>query len=100
MPPSMPGRFSQFSRPAFFYRSLESAPDASVIVDASGAISLVNGEKEKLFGYKREGILGQPLEILDAGTVSREPPALSRATSCHLLYRRSEQPSFTHLACS
>jgi PAS domain S-box-containing protein len=43
---------------------LESAPDAMVIVDASGAISLVNGQAEKLFGYKREEILGQPVEIL------------------------------------
>jgi len=35
---------------------LESAPDAMVIVDAAGAISLANGLAEKLFGYKTEEV--------------------------------------------
>jgi PAS domain S-box-containing protein len=47
-----------------FRALLESAPDAMVIVDAGGTISLVNGQTEKLFGYNREEILGQPVENL------------------------------------
>jgi PAS domain S-box-containing protein len=43
---------------------LESAPDAVVIVDQTGYISLVNSQTERLFGYKREQIVGQPVEIL------------------------------------
>jgi PAS domain S-box-containing protein len=47
-----------------FRALLESAPDAMVIVDASGTIMLVNAQTEKFFGYKREELLGKPVEIL------------------------------------
>jgi len=47
-----------------FRALLESAPDAMVIVDATGHISLINAQTERLFGYKREELLGQPIENL------------------------------------
>src|SRR6266540_4453892 len=43
---------------------VEAAPDAMVIVDAQGRISLVNRQTERLFGYQREELLGQPVELL------------------------------------
>ena len=43
---------------------LESAPDAMVIVDQAGHIVLVNSQTEQLFGYAREQLLGQPVEML------------------------------------
>lgn len=43
---------------------LESAPDAMVIASQDGNIELINSQTEKLFGYKREELLGQPIEIL------------------------------------
>lgn len=47
-----------------FRALLDSAPDAMVIVDQAGRIVLVNSQTEKLFGYSRAELLGQPVEAL------------------------------------
>jgi len=47
------------------YRALlEAAPDAIVVVDQSAAIVLVNAQAERLFGYPRAELIGQPAQIL------------------------------------
>jgi PAS domain S-box-containing protein len=43
---------------------LESAPDAMIVTDPSGKILLVNSQTEKIFGYSRDELLGQPIEML------------------------------------
>ncbi len=43
---------------------LEAAPDAMVCVDADGRIALVNDQSERLFGYGRDEVVGQPVDML------------------------------------
>jgi two-component system, LuxR family, sensor kinase FixL len=43
---------------------VESAPDAMVIIDVAGKITLVNTRAEQLFGFSREEVLGLSTEIL------------------------------------
>jgi protein-histidine pros-kinase len=52
------------SAEARFRGLIEVAPDAIVTADGQGRIVLVNGQTEALFGYKREDLLGQLVEVL------------------------------------
>lgn len=43
---------------------LESAPDAMVIVNETGQIVMVNSQTQHWFGYDRNELIGQPVEVL------------------------------------
>lgn len=42
----------------------EAAPDAMVLVDAEGRMVMVNLQTERMFGYRREELVGEPVEKL------------------------------------
>ncbi len=43
---------------------LESASQGIVVIDSNGKVVLVNARLEAMFGYRREELLGQQLEVL------------------------------------
>ena len=47
-----------------FRRLLESQAEAIVIVDGDGEIVIVNEQAERMFGYRRDELLGQRIELL------------------------------------
>jgi len=47
-----------------FKRLVESAPDAMIIADERGRITLVNAQTQTLFGYPGRELVGQSVEIL------------------------------------
>lgn len=49
---------------ARFRGLLESAPDGIVVVDGTGSIVIVNSQLERMFGYRREELLGNKIEML------------------------------------
>ncbi|HEY9670506.1 MAG TPA: ATP-binding protein [Waterburya sp.] len=49
---------------AQFRQFTEAAPDAIIITHKDGRIVLVNAQAEKMFGYKRENLIGLPIEKL------------------------------------
>jgi PAS domain S-box-containing protein len=54
-----------------FVGLLDGAPDAMVCVDRCGRIALVNAQTERLFGYQREELVDQSVEILVPGVARR-----------------------------
>jgi PAS domain S-box-containing protein len=57
-----------------FERAVESAPSGIVMTDESGRIVLVNNETERLFGYRREELLGHAVELLIPSRFREEHP--------------------------
>jgi protein-histidine pros-kinase len=47
-----------------FRRVVESAPNAILLINRDGRITLVNAQAETLFGYVREALIGQSVELL------------------------------------
>ena len=68
---------------------LDTAPDAMVVVDASGTISFANLQTETIFGYRRDQLLGKALEVLI--------PERFRATHGGHMARYYAQPSTRHM---
>ena len=59
-----------------FRSLLESAPDAMVIVNSDGRIVLVNQQMKTVFGYSRDELLGQPVEMLIPKQFQEKHPQL------------------------
>src|SRR5262245_47944219 len=64
--PPLPPRAAQL--PAWSEQSLrelvEGLPDAVVVIDTRGVIVLANRQTERMFGYPREELLGEAIEVL------------------------------------
>jgi PAS domain S-box-containing protein len=54
---------------------LDSAPDAMLMVDGGGGIVLVNAQAERIFGYRRDELLGQKVETLVPQRFNGKHPA-------------------------
>ena len=50
-----------------FLSLMEAAPDAMLIVDSGGRIALANAQADRMFGYRREDLVGKNVEILVPG---------------------------------
>ncbi|MEV7629230.1 PAS domain S-box protein [Actinoplanes sp. NPDC089786] len=86
---------------ARFRGLLDAAPDSIICVDVSGAIVLVNAQAERLLGYRRKELLGQPVEVIITGGVSSEGlrPAMQAGNepavvSLHPSVRRKDGTEF------
>ncbi|MBT8083872.1 MAG: PAS domain S-box protein [Woeseia sp.] len=49
---------------SYFRELLQAAPDAMIIVDEDGRIAIANDQSEIMFGYPRDELVGQPIEML------------------------------------
>jgi len=59
-----------------FRRVVESAPNAMVMIRETGQIEMVNAQAELVFGYSREELLGQPVEMLVPNRFRAHHPGL------------------------
>ncbi len=72
---------------------LESASQAIVLINMHGRITLVNSQMERLFGYSREELVGQPAEFLVPYSMRNKNQLLSQINFRHFL---GNLPTGTH----
>jgi PAS domain S-box-containing protein len=60
---------------------VDAAPNAMVVSDRTGEIVMANAQTERLFGYSRTELLGQPVELLIPLRFRRRHPGLRDAFS-------------------
>ena len=70
-----------------YRRLLEAAPDGIVEVDDRGRIVLVNSQAERMFGYRREELLGKSVEMLMPERFRGRHPAHRERYSAHSAIR-------------
>ena len=70
-----------------YKRLLEAAPDAILEIDSSGRIVLINSQVEKLFGYRREELLGKMVEVLIPERFRERHPAHRAGYCAHPVIR-------------
>ena len=74
-----------------FRTFLDTAPDPMVVVDASGRLRFANAEAERVFGYRREALLGREVELLvPEGLHGPSPSGPPRATGGRLVTGRRQ----------
>ena len=82
----------------YFRSVLELAPDGLMVVDAQGVIRLANARCEQLFGFPREQLIGQHVEMLVPPDVRPGHAALRNAFQSSPVARRyclTRRPSST-----
>lgn len=96
----------QSRQPDTWFRTLlESAPDAMIIVDSAGAVAIVNGQAEKMFGYDKDELVGRPVEELlptrlrkaheaHRATYAENPALRSMGDGLDLVARRRDGSEF------
>jgi two-component system cell cycle sensor histidine kinase/response regulator CckA len=62
-----------------FRKVVEAVPIGLVMTDEGGRITLVNTQAEKAFGYARDELVGQPIELLVPHSIRARHPEYRRA---------------------
>ena len=62
---------------------VEAAPNAMVMVDPAGNIVMVNAQAERVFGYSRAELTGQPVEMLVPERLRSHHPGLRKTFLAH-----------------
>lgn len=64
MTAATPGNVPHAHASSLFERLFEFSPDAGLVTNLTGSIIVTNVQTERMFGYDRQELIGQPVEIL------------------------------------
>jgi formate hydrogenlyase transcriptional activator len=79
--PQSPGSHTMFEK------LFEASPDAIVVTDAEGRITSINSQVERLFGYGRQQLIGESVEILVPERFRKAHPGHRGAYNAHASVR-------------